>query len=265
LGSDDVLGLAARMRELEVWLQGQEGLGSEYEAFSGPPFGNASISLDPGSVSPAASLNHNRICLCGTAGGLTREGFDALLDRFASRGVGRFFVWLSPGPGIEQAREWLAVPAFKRVPWTRYPTMILKEPPAPARPHGFDIRTVGIAAFAAAKTALGKSVFDGYARTLGKPGFRHFIAWDGARPIACAALVTFGDIGYLTYAGTIETVRGRGAQSALIAHRVAAAREQGCKHIVSQTLTMLEHSFSNLRRAGFREIYEQEVYEFNSG
>lgn len=261
----DIDGLAARMRELGVWLEAQEGLVPEREVFSAPPFGYASVSLDTESLSPAASFNHNRICVCGTAGGLTHEGFQQLVGRFASRGVPRFFVWLSPGPGIERVREWLTAPGFKRVPWTRYPTLLLTEVAAPRRPHGFDIRTVGIAAFAAAKTALGESVFEGYARTLGKPGFQHFIAYDGPRPVAAAVLVKFGDIGYLTYAGTIESDRRRGAQSALIAHRVAAAREQGCTHIVSQTLTMLEHSYSNLQRAGFHEVYEQEVYEFASG
>jgi hypothetical protein len=253
------------MRELGVWLEAQEGLVPEHEVFSAPPFGHASVSLDPDSVSPAASRNHNRICLCATAGGLTREGFDELRGRFARRGVRRFFVWLSPGPGIELVREWLAMSGSRRVPWTRYPTMMLREPAAPQRRADFDVRTIGVAGFAAAKTALRDAVFEGYARTLGKPGFQHFIAYDGARPIAVAALVKFGDIGYLTYAGTIESERGRGAQSALIAHRVAAAREQGCTHIVSQTLTMLEHSFANLQRAGFREVYEQEVYEFVSG
>jgi hypothetical protein len=89
------------------------------------------------------------------------------------------------------------------------------------------------------------------------------VAYDGARPIAAAALARFEEIGYLTYAGTVEKDRGRGAQSALIAHRVAVAKALGCEHIMSQTLTMLEHSHANLQRAGFREVYEQEVYEFN--
>jgi hypothetical protein len=42
---------------------------------------------------------------------------------------------------------------------------------------------------------------------------------------------------------------------------VAAAQAMGCTHIVSQTLTMLEDSFANLQRCGFREVYEQEVFE----
>ena len=115
--------------------------------------------------------------------------------------------------------------------------------------------------FADASTALGEAVLSGYAVTLAKPGFHHFIAYDAARPVAVAALVKFGDIGYLTHAGTVESDRGRGAQSALIAHRVALAQSLGCARIVSPTLTMLRDSFANRQRAGFREIYEQEVYE----
>ena len=33
--------------------------------------------------------------------------------------------------------------------------------------------------------------------------------------------------------------------------------------LVSETLYMLEHSYRNLQRAGFREAYEKEVYEWN--
>ena len=104
----------------------------------------------------------------------------------------------------------------------------------------FEIRQIGTAEFEAARIALGDSVMDGYARTLGKPDFHHYLLFDAGRPIALAALVKFGEIGYLTYAGTVEPERRRGAQSALIAHRVAAAQSMGCTHIVSQTLTMLE-------------------------
>ena len=69
-------------------------------------------------------------------------------------------------------------------------------------------------------------------------------------------------LGYLTFAGTVKSERRRGAQSALIAHRVAVAQALGCTRIVSRTLTMLEDSLANLQRGGFREVFEQEVYEY---
>ena len=91
-----------------------------------------------------------------------------------------------------------------------------------------------------------------YERSFGKDGFTHFMAFDGPRPVAIAALAI--------------AIRGRkrGAQSALIAARIAKARALGCTAVATETLTMLEHSLRNLKRAGFRVAYEKEVYEWSA-
>ena len=253
--------LARRMRDLLRWLEAQEQDVAERVTFDAAPYGRAYLTLDPGSIAPAASFNHNRIQLCGAEGGLTEAGLRELVERFTHRGIPRMFVWLSPGPGIERVRNWVAALRFERVPWTRYPTLLLGEPVAPARPCSFEIREIGVAAFSAAKTALGERLFESFARTLEKPGFHHYLAYDGTRPSAAAALVRFGEIGYLTWAHTVESDRRRGAQSALIGHRIEAARGLGCERIVSQTLTLREDSLANLEHCGIREVYEQEVYE----
>ena len=65
-------------------------------------------------------------------------------------------------------------------------------------------------------------------------------------------------------AATTEGDRKRGAQQALIATRVGRAEQLGCAVLVSETLYMLEHSYRNLQRAGFEEVYEKEVYEWNA-
>ena len=90
------------------------------------------------------------------------------------------------------------------------------------------------------------------------------MAFDDGRPVAIAALCIFEDIGYLMAAATAETHRKRGAQQALIARRIERAEQLGCSIQVSETLYMLEHSYRNLQRAGFREVYEKEVYEWNA-
>jgi hypothetical protein len=54
------------------------------------------------------------------------------------------------------------------------------------------------------------------------------------------------------------------ARSRLIAKRVEQAERLGCAVLVSETLSMLEHSYRNLRRAGFEEIFDKEVYEWNA-
>ena len=95
-------------------------------------------------------------------------------------------------------------------------------------------------------------------------GFFHYMAFDGKRPVAIAALCIFEDIGYLMAAATAESHRRRGAQQALIAKRIERAEALGCAIEVSETLYMLEHSWRNLQRAGFQEVYEKEVYEWSA-
>ena len=260
----DAQALALRMHELTFWLESQEDLVPERHSFDSAPFGRSRVCIDPASVAPAASLNRNRIQLHGAEGGLTKPGLSGLVEKFEARGVRRFFAWLSPGPGADDVRTWMRELSFTQVKWTRYPTMLLTSPQSP-RDHGFEIRSVGTEAVGRVRAVLGDTLMEGYLRTVGNPGFTHYLLFDAGVPIAAAALVKFGDIAYLTYAGTIESQRRRGAQSALIAHRVAAAQALGCRYIVSQTLTMLEDSFANLQRCGFREVYEQEAWEYCSG
>lgn len=103
-------------------------------------------------------------------------------------------------------------------------------------------------------------MWDGYRVSAGKPGFHHFMAFDGAKPVAVAALAVNEGLGYLGWMSTAEDARRRGAQQALIAARVAKAQALGCDVIVSETLTMLTTSLANLERVGFREVYETEVW-----
>ena len=254
--------LASRMRRLQSWMESKASSPTwSRHQFDRPPFGNAEVTVDAASNSPAASFNRNRICLCGSEGGLTRDGLTEMIQLFDAQRVKRFFVWLSPGSGIEVVREWLGALGFVKVPWTRYPTLAhCGQPPNSVATH-LTIREVGRYEVASARSQMEETIMDGYAESVGREGFHHYMAFDSSQPVAVAALVRFEDIGYLTYASTAESFRRRGAQSALIAHRVTQARALGCTQIVSQTLTMLADSFANLQRAGFREIYEQEVFE----
>jgi GNAT superfamily N-acetyltransferase len=117
---------------------------------------------------------------------------------------------------------------------------------------------------AAAHAAVGDMMWGEYQRSFGKEGFTHFMAFDGARPVAIGALAVLERLGYLTLAATAEANRKRGAQSALIAARIAKARALGCTALAVETLTMLEASLRNLERAGFRVAFEKEVYEWSA-
>lgn len=89
---------------------------------------------------------------------------------------------------------------------------------------------------------------------------RQFAAWDGDEMVAVGLVFTHGDAGVLKAGVTLPSHRGRGAQSALIAARIEAAREAGCRWVVSETsrpAAGAHHtSLSNMRRAGFVRVWD---------
>jgi GNAT superfamily N-acetyltransferase len=95
------------------------------------------------------------------------------------------------------------------------------------------------------------------AKVAGRPGWSCYVAHDGDRPAGAGALFVHEGVGWLGYAATLEQFRGRGAQSAILAARIEAARKQGCSTVVTETGAIEEgrpgNSYRNILRAGFRE------------
>ncbi|MEA2894640.1 MAG: hypothetical protein QOJ84_255 [Bradyrhizobium sp.] len=232
--------------------------------FQGAPFGSCYVTIDPDRQGTAASANLNRVYLCGAESGMAPDSPEHWIELFPAAGVKRFFVWLSPGPDMDVVRGWLDQRGFVRVRWTGYPTLCRSEHTPVQFRTDLEIREVSPAEIAAARDQLGETLWPEHVRPAGKQGFFHYMAFDGKRPVAIAALCVFEDLGYLMAARTAESDRKRGAQQALIAERIKRAGQIGCSTLVSETLTMLEHSLRNLQRAGFQEVYDKEVYEWNA-
>jgi GNAT superfamily N-acetyltransferase len=254
--------LALKMHRLHHWLDASELPDTTTRHVINP---NAAVIVDPTSNSPAAALNRNAIRLTG-ASGLSVADLLGMARLFEVAGIDRHFVWLSPGPDADVVREWLKTRGAVKVPWTRYPTLLHAAPAPEPRVSALLVREISRREIDAAGIGTGTgtghaAILDGYLQSLGRPGFQHFAAYAQNQIIATAALAHFEDMAYLTYACTAESYRRRGAQTALIAARIAAAKRLGCQLIASQTLTMLEDSFANLQRAGFVEVYEREVFE----
>jgi len=256
----EAIALAARMKRLQIWLDVQCGWAKKGWQFSGAPFGDGYASVDPDTNGAAASGNFNRFYVNGREPGLEPGAFAQIGARFAAEGIEPFFVHLRPGPDMGMVRGWLRDAGFAQNEWTRYPVMVRDS----AKPVTFEtdlaVRAVSAQEVARAAPVLGETMWDGYRVSAGKPGMHHFMAFDGARPVAVAALAVHEGLGYLGWMSTAESARRRGAQQALIAARVAKAQALGCDVIVSETLTMLATSLANLERAGFREAYETEVW-----
>jgi hypothetical protein len=95
--------------------------------------------------------------------------------------------------------------------------------------------------------------------------YRPYAVWasdpgtDNRRIVAGGNLYLDGEVAGLNTGATSAAFRRRGAQSSLIAARIAAAREAGCRWVVAETAWLDETpqhaSLNNLRRAGFKPYY----------
>ncbi len=87
----------------------------------------------------------------------------------------------------------------------------------------------------------------------GRPGWTCLVAYDGDEAVAAGALFATGDEGYLTFGATLPEARGRGAQSALLAERVAIAGRLGLRALTTETGADGGPSYRNILAAGFTE------------
>jgi hypothetical protein len=85
------------------------------------------------------------------------------------------------------------------------------------------------------------------------PGWTLFYAVEGERPIGAAGLFIDHGLAYLATASTILEHRNRGAQTALLRHRIAHAKAARCSRIWSQTEPD-STSMRNMIRAGLAEF-----------
>lgn len=123
---------------------------------------------------------------------------------------------------------------------------------------------VVMAAFGVPGTPLSQMA----AAALQNPAFRPFAAWDGDRMVAVGNLLVHGSVGSLNTGATLPQYRGRGAQSALIAARIEAARAAGCRWLFAETgkaaAGTSNPSTQNLLRAGLQLVAERPSWKWQA-
>lgn len=106
------------------------------------------------------------------------------------------------------------------------------------------------------------------AASVGRTNWRQYAVWDRGRIVAVGSIFVNGECADMFGGTTLTEARGRGAQSALLAARVLAAQEAGCRWIVAETGAEKpgEHNSSlhNMRRIGFRPLYERLTWLWRS-
>lgn len=214
------------------------------------------------------SLLLNRLFV-SPAGPVLREDLDALVQGFATSGIDRYLVHVPPPAHSEDIVRWLSacgLSAFRRH-WVKFLRGI--EPPARAFTD-LDIRRAEARdseAYAGILThafQISEAAIPLFAGVIGRKGWHVFVACDGDLPVASAALFVHGRVANLAGAATLPSHRRRGAQGALLAARLEAARAAGCDHVCAETGVRVEGepngSYRNMVRVGLRPVYLRRNY-----
>jgi GNAT superfamily N-acetyltransferase len=222
----------------------------------------------------------NRVMAVGLSdGGAAAGATQAVLDRAAAHyrevGVRRWMIQLLPHVESEAFRAAAGERGVTRLRgWAKHL--------GPARadlPFRTDLRIVRVdddlagdertrlgeawARIAAESFGLPPTFAPWLGELAGRDGWHLYLAMDGDTPVATGALflteVDGERFAELNFAGTLSEHRGRGAQSALIARRVADARALGIRWIATETDEDVPDrpnpSYRNLRRLGFPVVY----------
>ena len=211
----------------------------------------------------------NRVVGVGLDGPVDEAALDAIHTLYAGARV-RYLVQVAPAALTPELQALLESRGLQRADnWA----CLIRGVEAPPEPRT-DLRIERIGCEDAeahariASAAFGLAAEHGVLleRLVGRPGWHHFLAFDGELPVATGALYVEDGVGYLTFGATLDSHRGRGAQGAIIVRRIREAAALGCRWLVSETAEDLPErpfpSYRNLRRAGFRLAYLRPNYVY---
>jgi hypothetical protein len=215
----------------------------------------------------------NRVVGLGLGSPLTPAYLERLKTLYRDAGAERFVVQWSPYSQPASAFEWMAQMGGRAMNPTSKYIFHCDSMVAPCESSCFDIREIGVAdgevfeSIVAPALGVPEGLGEGVRSTIGQPGWRYYLAFDGDRPIAGASLFVAGEQAWLGFGATRESDRRRGAQSALIRRRLADARRDGCTLASTETHASRSGldrvSSSNLQRAGFVLLYVRQNVLFD--
>jgi len=210
----------------------------------------------------------NRVIGFGAEGDLHPEQLEAVVRTYRDAGSPRFFFQLNPltpraeivrqleNVGLKPYNRWVKLARGVEEPVAARTDLLVKEiDQAKADLFGHLL----VSAFEWPEI-MGRW----FATTVGRSGWRHYVAYEAEKPAAIAAMFVRGDYAWFDMAGTLSQYRGRGAQGALLETRIKDARAMGCRYIAVETAEDTPDrpapSYRNTLRSGFRVAYLRQNY-----
>jgi len=221
-----------------------------------------------GCVATADVLALNRVVGLGLRRDATPDAALSLIQLYDRNAVSRFFVPVSPVAAPDSIASDLERYGLRH--YNNWIRLFRSTSPVPSGLTDLEIRIVDpnqaveFGAIVCRNFGWPEQLAPWIAATVGRPNWVHWMAFDGEKPVATAALYKRGHCAWLDLATTDAAARGRGAQSALLAARVRKAGALGCDLVTLETAEPKQGvsapSYRNAIRLGFEVAYARPNY-----
>lgn len=212
---------------------------------------------------PPTAVVINRAIGLGLERPATREDVEEIAATYHRAGVSRYFVHIHPDAEPETLCDWCAAVGWQKDRgWYKF---VRGTEPPPQIKTDLTIREIGPehgAAFGrivCETFEIGRQATRWLAQLPGRPGWHIFMSFVGEQPAGAGALFVQDGIGWLDMGGTVPAFRTHGSHSAIIARRIEAAIELGCRELCVTTGEAVpgdaQRSYKNLVNAGFSERF----------
>lgn len=217
---------------------------------------------------PASAIVVNRTIGLGLAAPATEASVREIVDAYASAGVARYFVQISPEARPEALVGWLEAAGLEKARgWQKFSR---GREAIPQRKTDLAIREIGpqdgasFARIVCDAFDLGEAARPWLARLPDREGWHIFMSFDGDNPAGTGALFVWDGMGWMDFGATAPEFRRRGSQGALLARRIEYALDLGCRRLFTCTGEAVDgdpqHSYGNILKCGFVEDYVRANY-----
>jgi hypothetical protein len=262
---------AVEFIEADAWAQLQLALPADLRARLGVQVrrhGRAASLLTPGSDAPAV----NRTFGLGFERPLTAEQLDGIIADYVAAVTKRWMLLWCPSAMPSSADQLIVARGGRAVTpllkmWRTTGAAVVATQPATCTVVEIGVdEAPTFEAMVAAPLGVPPELGPGIRSTVGHRGWHYYLALDGTRPVAGAAMYVHGDGAWFGLGATAVADRGRGAQSALLARRLRDATALGCKWVSAETYPDTAErpnpSYRNMLRAGMQVLYRRANYLF---